>query len=507
VDTFASVFLLGRPYTKACIDALCDLMTDAAPWECIQQEFSNVEYRSIAFGMLARALAGIEQLLASKLYPLKLFRLIRSPELAAEIASDPVCLLDSFSKIFRTTFRTPAQLESDDCRAELLAASAIHRTEIIRVECRHSFLRRHIKSTPQRKGRSIMDTSAAFVLMRQRCVERASWWSRRRNDVETDRTKKVKTISSGKFKGNKTGGGGKRRAALSNLFKELNVGGSKLSKEELSAKFSEAHRLANAAPEERQVSWSDLGNIGTESHRAGAQCSFGRKVKVQGPRKQNKSKPPVQALPQPADANPVVEPALDNAQAAIVVADLARDSSLQLALMEFKSQAKQTRSDQIRKREELQTWSSDRVENSQQLGEIAAASTSLPTPLGPPGLPLDYHTWIPPATEMAKRMLGGQRRCLGREFNLRLQLHQAWSKRHIGIISAHQPKIPVVTQKVSECYVAGFCVCKPSSGNLRRFVQSLEERVLSKTRGWLKPKADLRLLYDSAKASLCALPQ
>jgi hypothetical protein len=153
---------------ETCFRNLQELLASDGLWRCLPDGFRNVRYRGLAFSLLARAMGGIEHIMATchRGYPLKLFRLIREPNLAKEIWDEAACTKDDFTVAFLKFWGSPEGLGSDAARAELFAIAAGLRMDISHIECRHGFIRRTIKARPSAPTVCMMDASAAFTLMR-----------------------------------------------------------------------------------------------------------------------------------------------------------------------------------------------------------------------------------------------------------------------------------------------------------------------------------------------------
>jgi hypothetical protein len=177
---------------------------------------------------LRRSMAGVDQLIAHNYrgFPYILFDLIHHPDLADNLLNRDACTRDTFTESFLAVWNTAEKLRSTECRAGLFTLAVLLRVEITRVECRHAYIRRLLRSRNQAPGQRLEETSAHFTLMRQRCLEKVAWpFSKRlaRKKPGPKRRKHVRT--SGKFCGGKAGGGGLQRAGLSEVLKELSAGG------------------------------------------------------------------------------------------------------------------------------------------------------------------------------------------------------------------------------------------------------------------------------------------
>lgn len=246
---------------------------EASHWVAVSAEGNTSSFRSLAFGMLARSLGGMTQVLFRHHagFPFRLWRLLREPSLAAGMLKAPTCMKDTFTLDFLQRYPTPQRLQSNDCRAELLVTSLLARRAICRIECRHASLRRRVKMRVQCRRPPLVDLSASFVLMRQRAIERRGCADR------PPKVAKVKRRVRGAFRGGRTGGGGRARAAFSQLLRELGAGGQRTPAER-KRHFKEAHRrLRHAEPKQLEV-WAQQGAAGKAAHREGER-SFGPRLK------------------------------------------------------------------------------------------------------------------------------------------------------------------------------------------------------------------------------------
>ena len=405
---------------------------------------------------------------------------------------------------FIARHNTPSKLSSVQARFELLLIALQVKTEITTIECRHAFIRRWVKGRVQARGRRFPDVSSVFTLMRARCLEKASTWTKltarcsRKRVIQERRRRK-----SGKFKGGRSGGGGGRRAALSGILKELQAGGIGHTKEELSALWTRAHRLAGAASQEQLDQWAEKGAAGTASWGAGARRSFGRKRKrCSGDRR------PRDILHRAVlDATGPRTRAAALAEQTALVQHQTAELQLVNALRAHRAAAGTSADEDVKRRGRLQAWAASRAKEfdhlhvpalSEELGAHAAPA------LGPKDLHFDYLEWVPPAIALAKRALADRKCVPGKGFGLRLALVDHWKAKHRGIKQSDVPGLDVSPETVSVCSAAGFCLCNPddeTSQNILAFVDALQA-VLTKLNGaLLRPKAPCRVLYDSAKAT------
>ena len=223
-----------------------DFMRAESLWNVLSDEDKTVKNLSIAAGMLMTMMCGIAQLMrwSHTSFPVRLFCLLREPSRAHEILHACRKLRDPFTEAFLTKWSTVAELKSAACRLELFLILLMVRKSIARIECRHASIKRRIGGRSSAKKEAFLDTSSAFVLMRQRILENA-----RQGHAAAQKLKAAqqaqewtrRTRQSGKYKGTNCGGGGRQRAAFSVLLKALG-GGGKLTQEERRDIFLTAHR-------------------------------------------------------------------------------------------------------------------------------------------------------------------------------------------------------------------------------------------------------------------------
>jgi hypothetical protein len=513
---------------QVCYTAQHALLTDVGSWSTLPRKYHTEEYRSIAFAMLARSMAGIQQLMANyhAAYPLKLFTLIRSPAAAADILQDPACLKDSFTKAFLGKWGTAKQLSSAACRLELICLSTLLRLDTIRIECRHASLRRQIKSRVQSPGENMLDASATFLLMRQRLIEQGGWARSGESGGKDAANKKAarKKRSVGKFRGHPTGGGGANRAALSHLLAELKAGGNK-NLEDRRMLWREAHRLAREASAEQKQLWADQGRAGSAAHKAGHRSFGPRKSKRRLAQSKQLAKhqklllPALPAAVQEAGAEAVLQPGpvpqpmqeRDEVEEELAVA-LAQQSTarLQLALGTAQSRAREDQRRLVERHAELKSWSEKHCQS--YLGDVQIPGVpglslqqgACPVPVARPEPDLQLHAcrWHPPGAAIAKRALAGNKARLAQTHGLRQLLWHAWGARHVGIKATDLPKFTARSGRLSACYHAGFCLCDDRGREIRAVVAGLVTAIsnTSLANGLLQPKSPGRVLYDGGKA-------
>lgn len=190
----AAAVLRGRPldkqkypvtdYANGCIDrkftkALRYAFECEQLWQVMPPMDQTVAARALAFKMLSRSGAAIEQLLAShhRKAPWKTFLLVDGdPDLIAEMRRLPDCMLDEWSKQFRKDYPT---LCCEEAQAVLRLLLVLIRADISNVECKHASLRRLvIARSIQTDPVSLDKLSAMWVFMQ--AAKRAGRCSNRR---------------------------------------------------------------------------------------------------------------------------------------------------------------------------------------------------------------------------------------------------------------------------------------------------------------------------------------
>ncbi len=428
---------------------------------------------------------------------------------AQEILNDARCLKDPFTLSFLSVWCSAPLPTSAACVAELFALAALLKFDICEVECRHAFVRRHLVSRTQAPGESMLGASSAFVLCRQRILENAGWPRRRTREQERKEQREKRKAAHakcrrrwpGKFAQHRTGGGGKRRAALSELLKAHNAGG-RLSTADRRARFREAHRHADAASADTQARWSTMGLAATASHRAGSRYAFGKRSRPQ----RGDEAPPARTrrLPEPLQAVEAHHGHTARSQALLQAVQAHREQEFRTALVKHTEATRRREELQEERQKAVQSWS-ERAQASASAGLSvpamvpAAGAHAAPITMG---VDMDYVQWTPPATQMVRRALGGSQRRLAQQHNLCKQLLDAWSARHQGVRARTLPQLTVEPERTRGCYVVGECICKdtPDCSVARMLSRKMQAEVLQGIDGFLKPKSSGRALYDQGLA-------
>ena len=452
-------------------------------------EFATGAYSSMAFAMLARSMAGIKQLMSSAhaSYPLKLFQLIRRPGCAAAILADPPCLKDSFTRLFLTKWKAARNLQSMPCRLELLSFASMLRLDITRVECRHASIRRCLRSRTQTHNQCMVDASAAFVLMRQRTLEQASCFVQAERKMPSPKEKARRRRRCGRFVDCLTGGGGQRRAALSQVLAELGVG-EKRTKEERSQLWSLAHKRVREADVDELNRWAEQGLAGTVSHRHGHAFGPRRKRRCKGD-------PPEAAQ---CEQQPLED--IAQGELALVLRHQAQ-KHVAAQVVDIRRRAEKRRKQETECQEQIAKWSTSFARQDHIIPGVSKDLGAHAAPLGDVEFNVQCLEWVPPGSAMVCRAFGGSTRTVASKFNLRKILLEAWHAQHAGIEAADLEKNTAPVDRLGVCFMAGFCVCRDDRGEELRQLVALVTNVLSHTSvsGLLKPKSAGRVLYDASK--------
>ena len=201
---------------KACLAQLKTLLTGPEPWgDAFLEDDKTVATRCLLFKVLSRAGCAVEQLLAlpHRGYPWAMFRALKDPAFADEVARVPDCgggFVDPFTRDLRSRFPTAEALRSGECIAILQCNALLRCRDIAPLEARHAAVRRDlIGRSVQTHVREFRDTGAAWVL-------RACRQSRKRAPTTTRATKAASKArasvggggSNGEWSGHRRGNGG-----------------------------------------------------------------------------------------------------------------------------------------------------------------------------------------------------------------------------------------------------------------------------------------------------------
>ena len=181
----------------------------ADPWRVMPPHARTLANASMAFAMLARVAAAVEQLVRAPClqFPTRLFELLDGGADAAD-AVLRTCPneRDEFTRSFLRRFGTREALLSRAARQILHCLDRGHRLTTSQVECRFAGLRRRLRADGGTRGRHFADLSAAFLLQRARILERPGPAKRRGRPCRRSARRR--------------GGGGTHRAAMAAVLHE-----------------------------------------------------------------------------------------------------------------------------------------------------------------------------------------------------------------------------------------------------------------------------------------------
>ena len=480
------------------------LMGPHASWELLPRNHMTVAHSGTALSMLAISMCGIAQLLhwPHSGYPVKLFRLVKHPHLAASVFSDCVHMRDRFTEGFLKIFSTPELLAGSEARAYLFGLSTILRKSTQRIECRHAAIRRRIGTRFQLKREPFQSTSAAYFLMRQRILEH-SYAVVGSSAADKARARKPRTIACGKYIGHRTGGGGKRRAAFSELLTTLNAGG-RQSNEVKSRVFRQAHAAARGASEEQTEIWQRIGEAGTASHAAGAK-SFGEKraaSQLVDGRRAKRSRTFSTSDPLAAHAAgsyPTSSAALHTSLAVVLQTSQAKswEREVEAEVQRRADELQQNREDHS----EICLWVQDRTVQADGCPGASTIPREGAAALPVADLDMSWVDWCPPAKQMAEMCLRGNRYQTAFKYNLRQVLSKEWKRLHFGFRHAMCPPLGEPSPPaVALCRDARICLCTDDGKACKALVNDLLPLFSARSAtGWLRKKTVPRKLYNNGQ--------
>ena len=178
-------------FEQACLSMAWKLLSHAAMWDHLSPSALSVAGRSLAFKMVNRLRCCVHEKLASphKMMPTRMFILLTSPELAAEVAATPPCMQDSWSASFLA--RYGEDLLSDKAMAVLVTLAELTTKDTAQIEARHASIRRWLKTRSQQTH--VMDfeiLSCEWTLQRTRLI------SANRLRKQRDATTQVRAASA-----------------------------------------------------------------------------------------------------------------------------------------------------------------------------------------------------------------------------------------------------------------------------------------------------------------------
>jgi len=333
---------------------------DQTWWMSLALKFRTRYHRSLASGALARILCGVKMLICADAdhLPQILDKLLLDIEAATEIHGIGPCRWNRFVEQFFQSYDTVAKLQSEGCQAVVWTKSWLHQRSAMRLESRMASLRALVHQRQQTWRKSFLDINSEWMMLQNRVNQKASEadFGIKTRKVKSKQKKTCKKSAVGKFKGCQTGGGGKRRAGLSDRLKaewasyRQTHGRKKPTKDERSKVFARAHAAVDADGRYNPERWTEMGKAGTASHRAGG-ASFG------GPRP---TPPRLRPRKRLGRTRPAIPPA--QASGALLVAEV-RDELQLVARSRDKADATAKRKRNIEQlaadAESLQKWSQE----------------------------------------------------------------------------------------------------------------------------------------------------
>eukprot|EP00971_Amphidinium_carterae_P193204 3834352-Amphidinium_carterae.1 len=176
------------------------LYYDKKTWLLIPEVAHHFHFRAACFKLLSRLGCCVEAALCSnhRKWPYKLWKLLRHPELVDELAAEPSCIKDSYSKAIQDKF---GGFSSELVLAALRLHAAEQKVDNNKVEALNASIRRHVKlGSCQTWTIALKQLSAQWMIqcMRTNC----------RKDVSSKKRKWVmKKVKAGKARKKHVGGG------------------------------------------------------------------------------------------------------------------------------------------------------------------------------------------------------------------------------------------------------------------------------------------------------------
>ena len=474
---------------------------DAAVWDSDQWDMIAAPQRvrrcsSFSLAMLLKAAGAAYHLKRCKLrgFPYRLSEiLLASSQECAAILATKRCMLDCFSKSFLNVFSSPEKLMSEG-REVLQMLFRFVRPGIERLECRNALIRRLATDHASSSGpREWTEASAKFLTATQRNAKRQGWF-----DFNLAQKKEPfsacgqKRNRHGKYKERRNGGGGVRRAILSELLK----GQVYRSKQERSDALRRAH--ASAREVEAKVGAElmrsqRIGKAGAVSHQQGS-MSFG------GVRKQGRGAKRLPVFEQKqrrvmrlmGDACTPVLQSHDSLQCTLSdpVDDATEDTDI-VAVSAFvmKDYIAQVADEIVAVREKEEDADTCSMAIKQLLAShshdsLGGLSSSFPWLSLHRGLyPLKIGRSMmadlfPPVLQVCRRALSSQGE-LRPDARCAQHLMRQWNALHVSVQACDLPSLPdskdiASAVAVSLCYHAGFCLCKGPGAATRRLAQDMQ---------------------------------
>lgn len=164
---------------RKCLEQAQLLWTERNLWAALPESNYTVEFRALSFACLSRLVCATHQLLVvpHQSFPIKMFVLLKRPELAPDLASVPECLLDPWSLDMR---RRHPDLSDSTFMHKLLLIALLQKVDISAIEARHASVRRLLTaSSVQTHKLSFEELSAQWLFMqaRTKASDPAVWQS------------------------------------------------------------------------------------------------------------------------------------------------------------------------------------------------------------------------------------------------------------------------------------------------------------------------------------------
>lgn len=235
-------------------------------WQLIPERCYNISFRGLSFRCLSRLACTHKQLMAlpHESFPIRLFKLLESPDLAPSMAATPACLLGPWATDMK---RQHPDFEGEIFRHKLLLFALLGAKDISVVESRHATIRRILTiASTQTHRQDFADLAAFWFLLqaRTRASDFAPWQTKKHKKGLQRRAAKAKRQSTSrpsKVCGCVWGG---RRSLFGVLFSHLFGGGdpSRASFAKTPTWLNTFETLMHGEPSVRDPSPKTLGRAG-----------------------------------------------------------------------------------------------------------------------------------------------------------------------------------------------------------------------------------------------------
>jgi len=438
------------------------LFWDQSAWLALAPEFRTKRNRSLSSACLSRSQCGVEMLVIadSRRCPYIWNRLLVDPTCAADIASIELCRRNAIADDFYRRYDTVAKLESAECKREVWVVSwLLPRTAMV-LESRMACMRSLVHQRQQTWRKSFVDINSEWVLLQNRANEKAG---RPCSETIAPSALGRKRRRHGRFEGHRTGGGGKRRAALSHFlrrewaaYRQANGVNKQCLKEARARIWQRAHQSAVVVEQVEHEHWKSVGRSGSTSHRA-CQRSF-------GPIRPRDFKPSCSNITVPAlavvDASqPEEQIVLADVRASMELAE--RDAAVRGALDRKRKHRQDIKDDDAK----IQQWELEHTVATAICGANNIVPELTQAALWPASsrCALDIVKWPCPANELASKILAGLTDPNAEDGELyaaaSADLLRAWSRRNCGIHFKSCKKLTLAAKSPKTCFVANKCFC------------------------------------------------